>query len=271
MSTVVAPAPVQTPPSITRSTRPSIIPNTSIPLRQVGCPEMLALVAISGWFNIVTNWSAILERDWRSANRPVLPVTFSGTLAEAGTMMVSGPGQKRRARMKKRLLSCPARSSAMRMSLTRSGSDRCDSLPLARKTPVTAPKLNGSAISVYNASVGTATTLPRRTAAAARSSTSVWGSSGLISTKSVAMSSDSSLSTRAYGFGNFHRQLITAERRAQLHTLHHAAHALDHFSRDRHTLPAGFFAAVSQAHALQKRLGYRDTQLINHEFRVAKT
>ena len=40
-----------------------------------------------------------MDRDWRTASRPVLPVTFSGTLAEAGTMMVSGPGQKRRASM----------------------------------------------------------------------------------------------------------------------------------------------------------------------------
>ena len=37
------------PPSSTRSTRPSIVPNTSMPLRQVGWPEMFALVEISGW------------------------------------------------------------------------------------------------------------------------------------------------------------------------------------------------------------------------------
>ena len=42
--------------------------------------------------------SATLDRAWRRASRPVLPVTFSGTFAEAGTMTVSGPGQKRRAR-----------------------------------------------------------------------------------------------------------------------------------------------------------------------------
>ena len=73
------------------------MPKTSMPLRQVGRPEMFALVAISGWLSIATSWLAIFERECRSASRPVLPVTFSGTLAEAGTMMVSGPGQKRRA------------------------------------------------------------------------------------------------------------------------------------------------------------------------------
>ena len=46
--TVVAPAPEQSPPSSTISTRPSIAPNTSIPDRHVGCPEILALVEISG-------------------------------------------------------------------------------------------------------------------------------------------------------------------------------------------------------------------------------
>src|ERR1035438_1437004 len=93
---VVAPGPEQVPESSTRSTRPSIVPKTSMPLRQVGLPERLALVAISGWLSMASNWQAILERGWRRASRPVLPVTFSGTLAEAGTMMVSGPGQKRR-------------------------------------------------------------------------------------------------------------------------------------------------------------------------------
>src|ERR1019366_7086269 len=35
---------------------------------------------------------ATSEREWRSARRPVLPVTLRGILAAAGTMMVSGPG-----------------------------------------------------------------------------------------------------------------------------------------------------------------------------------
>ena len=74
-----------------------MVPNTSMPLRQVGWPEMFALVAISGWSSRSSSACAIAERDCRSASRPVLPVTFSGTLADAGTMMVSGPGQKWRA------------------------------------------------------------------------------------------------------------------------------------------------------------------------------
>src|SRR5690348_8265873 len=267
MSTVVAPAPAHTPPSITRSTRPSIIPNTSIPLRQVGWPEMLALVEISGWLSIVTRSLAILQRAWRSASRPVLPVTLSGTLAEAGTMMVSGPGQKRRARIKKRLLNSLASSSAITMSLTSNGSERCVSRPLARKTPATAPRLNGSATSVYKASVGTATTLPRRTAAAARSSTSGWGSSGLTSTKSVAM--NSLFSTGPDGLGNFDGQLVAAEWRAQLHPLHEGPRTGDHLLGDRDAFSPGLVSTVGQPHPLHKFFGHRHAQFIHHEIRVA--
>ena len=97
ISTVVLPGPAHRPPSSTRATRPSITPNTSIPLRQVGCPEMLALVATSGCPSRSSRQLATTERVRRSARRPVFPVTFSGTFAAAGTMMVSGPGQNRRA------------------------------------------------------------------------------------------------------------------------------------------------------------------------------
>ena len=89
--------------------------------------------------------------------------------------------------LRERLFSSLANSSAIMLSRISSGSDRCDSRPLALNTPVTARKLYGSATSEYSASVGIATTLPRRIAPAARSSTSGWGSSGLISTRSVAM------------------------------------------------------------------------------------
>ena len=47
-STVVAPSPTQTPASSTRSTAPSIAANTSIPVRAVGLPEILALVEMIG-------------------------------------------------------------------------------------------------------------------------------------------------------------------------------------------------------------------------------
>src|SRR5207247_7530847 len=94
-STVVAPPPEQKPPSSTISTRPSIVPNTSIPERQVGWPEILALVEISGWLSFATSALATAERDCRTASLPVLPVTRSGTLGDAGTIMVSGPGQNR--------------------------------------------------------------------------------------------------------------------------------------------------------------------------------
>src|SRR3974377_834539 len=99
MSTVVEPRPAQEPPSTTRSTRPSIVPKTSIPLRQVGLPDTFALVAMSGWLSTLISPLAPQDRDCRGASRPVLPVTFSGILAEAGTIMVSGPGQNLRDRM----------------------------------------------------------------------------------------------------------------------------------------------------------------------------
>jgi hypothetical protein len=54
-----------------------------MPLRQVGDPEMFALVEISGWFKAAIRAFAILLRGCRTASRPVLPVTFSGTRADA--------------------------------------------------------------------------------------------------------------------------------------------------------------------------------------------
>src|SRR5258705_170241 len=65
MSTVEAPAAWQEPPSRTRSTRPSIEPNTSMPLRQVGWPEILAEVAMSGWSTCAMSALATPERDLR--------------------------------------------------------------------------------------------------------------------------------------------------------------------------------------------------------------
>src|SRR5262249_17275994 len=97
MSTVVAPGPVVGPPSNTRSTRPSMIPNTSIPAQQVGLPEILALVETSGCVSLSSNALATREVDCRIASLPVFPVTFSGTRDDPGTMIVNGPGQNLRA------------------------------------------------------------------------------------------------------------------------------------------------------------------------------
>ena len=44
---------------------------------------MLALVEIRGWFKAAIRALAILARGCRTASRPVLPVTFSGTRADA--------------------------------------------------------------------------------------------------------------------------------------------------------------------------------------------
>ncbi len=51
------------------------------------------------------------------ANRPVLPVTLSGTFADDGTIIVSGPGQKWRAKTWKRVERSLASSSAMNVLL----------------------------------------------------------------------------------------------------------------------------------------------------------
>ena len=99
ISTVVGPVPVHSPPSNTRSTRQSKVANSSIPLERVGWPEMFALVAISACPICSIIAVKVFELGWRMASRPVLPVTFSGTLAAAGTIIVSGPGQKWRARI----------------------------------------------------------------------------------------------------------------------------------------------------------------------------
>ena len=58
---------------------------------------MFALVAIRGWERQSISAVATFEEDWRRARRPVFPVAFNGTFAEAGTIIVSGPGQKWRA------------------------------------------------------------------------------------------------------------------------------------------------------------------------------
>jgi hypothetical protein len=44
---------------------------------------MFALVEISGWFKAAIRAFAILLRGCRTASRPVLPVTFNGTRADA--------------------------------------------------------------------------------------------------------------------------------------------------------------------------------------------
>jgi hypothetical protein len=109
-----------------------------MPLWIVGSPDMFALVAISGCpiFSIM----AFKTGDFacRSANRPVLPVTFNGTFAAAGTIIVSGPGQKCLARMKNLLVNSLARSSAINMSEIARGRERTESLPLEAKTLPTA-------------------------------------------------------------------------------------------------------------------------------------
>ena len=53
------------------------------------------LVAITGISSIPISRFDTSDPLWRTARRPVCPVTFSGR--DAGVMIVSGPGQKRRA------------------------------------------------------------------------------------------------------------------------------------------------------------------------------
>ena len=42
------------------------MPKTSMPLRHVGCPEMLALVEMSGWLSAATMAFATADLDCRS-------------------------------------------------------------------------------------------------------------------------------------------------------------------------------------------------------------
>src|SRR5580704_866866 len=61
-------------------------------------PLRLAEVAVIGIFAARTTANGISDAGTRSATLPVLAVTFRGRWEAAGTIMVSGPGQKRRAR-----------------------------------------------------------------------------------------------------------------------------------------------------------------------------
>ena len=58
--------------------RPSILPKTSIPLLHVGCPEMLALVAISGCPSFSRSAAATFDRLCRKASLPVA-LSFENT------------------------------------------------------------------------------------------------------------------------------------------------------------------------------------------------
>jgi len=84
-------------------------------------PWRLAEVAVIGSPKLSTTARGMAASGTRKATLPVLAVERSGSLQPAFTMMVSGPGQKRRASRWKRLLSSPTRSSAMMRSLTRMG------------------------------------------------------------------------------------------------------------------------------------------------------
>src|SRR5271157_6118091 len=111
------------------------------------------------------------------------------------------------------------------------------------------------------------TTLPRRTAAAARSRISGWGSSGLISTRSVAIAMR--FSARADGLRHVQGHLVTAKGRAQLYTLDEVADTRDHLAGDSNAFLAGFFGVVHAAHALHEFLGNGHAQLVDHELGVA--
>src|SRR5436190_4245725 len=144
------------------------------------------------------------------------------------------------------------------------GNERCGSRPFALNTCTTARRLNGSATSVYSASVGMATTRPRRSAAAARLRAAMSGSTGSISTRSVAM-----ISARPDGIGHVERHLVAAEGSAELNALHHRAHALDHLARNRHTLLARLLGIVYAPHAFHELVRNRHAQLVHHELGVA--
>ena len=59
--------------------------------------SLILQVAVIGIFAARTTASGITAAGTRSATFPVFAVTFSGKCEAAGTIMVSGPGQNRRA------------------------------------------------------------------------------------------------------------------------------------------------------------------------------
>ena len=84
ISTVVAPGPVHSPPSNTRSMRPSIAANRSIPLVQVGSPEMFALVAMSAWPTRSMIALASFDRTCRRPEPARVPGHFQRNLCRGG-------------------------------------------------------------------------------------------------------------------------------------------------------------------------------------------
>src|SRR5438105_3680429 len=138
------------------------------------------------------------------------------------------------------------------------------SRPLALNTLRTARRLKGSATSVYSASVGMAMTRPLRMEAEARAIESGSGCSASISIRSVATGL-----SRPNCFGDFDRHLVSSERRAQLDTLHHAAHAPGHLAGDRDALGASLLGVIDFSHPLHEALGDWNAQLVDHELGIA--
>ena len=60
------------------------------------------------------------------------------------------------------------------------------------------------------------------------------------------------ISARADGLGHVERHLVAAERRAQLYALDHAAHTRHHLARDGHAFLAGLFGVIHAPHALHE-------------------
>src|SRR5689334_1532568 len=110
-----------------------------------------------------------------------------------------------------------------------------------------------------------ATTFPLRTAAAARSSASGLGSSGLISTRSVAISA----LTLADRGRDIDGHLIAAERCAQLNALHHRPDPLDHLARDSDAFLPRAVRVVCAPHPFYELIRNRHPQFVDHELGVA--
>jgi len=82
ISTVVAPAPSQLPASSTRSTRPSIMPNTSIPLRQVGI--------ISGELMMTQTKTALVSAQRTEMKPQSSPIGTTGNRSDSQSRSVRG-------------------------------------------------------------------------------------------------------------------------------------------------------------------------------------
>ena len=112
--------------------------STSLALDAGGWPVRLQLVPVIGVPDSLINWRARLWSGILRPTVPVLAVTDSGTWSNAGTTIVSAPGQNLDARSASILLKDVVNSVIISKSLTSNGTGVPGFLPFTSKTCCTA-------------------------------------------------------------------------------------------------------------------------------------